>query len=398
MGRQATGIDVDAARDATPGCHDQAFLLSAGASLPTTRTLDAVVSHLRREAEIGGYAAADEATDTISSARANLGELVGARPNEVALAASDTAAWIKVWWGWFAGGNVPRGGTVLVDRFAYLSHFAAIAETARLGGFEVRVLPSLPDGTIDLAATTIDPGTSVVAATMVPTHCGNVNPVADLGSLCRSAGVPLFVDACQAVGQLHLDVTELGCDVLTGTGRKFLRAPRGTGFAWIRAELAERFRPPGIDGTNTDWDARTGLHINAGVARFEEFEVAVAAQVGLAEATRQALDIGVPAIERRVTGLADALRGELASIAGVTVRDTAARRSAIVTFTVDGFDPTDVVAAADRERVVINASTANWSVLDMHAKRSESVVRASPHYFNTDDDLARLVTVVARHR
>ncbi len=78
------------------------------------------------------------------------------------------------------------------------------------------------------------------------------------------------------------------------------------------------------------------------------------------------------------------------------MRDTAARRSAIVTFTADGIDPADIVATAGRVGVAINTSTANWSALDMHAKHTESVVRASPHYFNTDDDLDRLIAVTAR--
>ncbi len=198
--------------------------LIGGASLASSRTLEAVVAHLRREAEIGGYTAAEEAAPVIASARSNLAELVGGRLDEVALTAATPQRGSRHGGVGSAGGNVARGGAVLVDRFAYLSHFAAIAETARLGAFDVKVLPSLPDGTINLAATAIDAGTSVVVATMVPTHCGNVNPIADLGQLCAAAGVPLFVDACQAVGQLHLDITELGCDVLTGTGRKFLRA------------------------------------------------------------------------------------------------------------------------------------------------------------------------------
>jgi selenocysteine lyase/cysteine desulfurase len=387
-------IDVAAARAATPGCHARAFLLSAGSSLPTQQTLDAVIGHLRREAEVGGYAAADEAGDVLRQARFDLADLVGGQPSEIALTPSDSVAWVKAWWGWVAGDNVPSGSTVLVDRLAYHSHYAALVGTQRIAGFDIRVMPSLSDGTIELDALDLGADVSVVCATMIGTHCGNVNPIAGLGALAAKADVPLFVDACQAIGQMQLDVTALGCHVLTATGRKFLRAPRGTGMLWVDAGKVDRFQPPGVDATSTDWSARDGLETRTGMARFEEYEVSYAAMVGLASAAAQARSLGVAAIEDRVRLLADHLRGELDDVPGVTVADTAQRRSAIVTFTVDGVSPPDVVDAATRDGISINASTSVWAALDMDAKGLPEVVRASPHYFNTEDELDRLVATV----
>jgi cysteine desulfurase / selenocysteine lyase len=284
---------------------------------------------------------------------------------------------------------------VLIDRLTYSSHYAALDQTRSFADFTIRVMPSLDDGTVDLGALVIGDDVSVVCVTMIGTHSGNVNPVAAIGECAAAAGVPLFVDACQAVGQLHLDVGELGCSVLTGTGRKFLRGPRGTGLLWIDPSIVDRFQPPGIDATSTSWTSAAGMHIDAGVRRFEEYEVPYAAYVGLAAAARQVLAIGTAAIEQRVVALGERLREQLAVLPGVTVRDTAARRCAIVTFTVEGTLADAVVAVADGADVVINASTAVWAALDMDAKRTPMVVRASPHYFNTDDDLARLVDVVA---
>lgn len=391
-------IDVDAVRAATPGCGGRAFLLSAGSSLPTRATLDAVIGHLRREAEIGGYAAQDEAAGVLQQARADLAALVGGAVDEVALATSDTVAWVKAWWGWVAGGNVPRGSAVLIDRLSYHSHHAALIGSRALVDFEIRLMPSLPDGTIDLEALHIDGDVSVVCTTMIGTHCGNVNPVAAVGALARAAGVPMFLDACQALGQMHLDVRELGCQVLTATGRKFLRAPRGTGVLWVDGGIVERFRPPGIDGTSARWTSIDELEPITGTGRFEEYEVSYAAMVGLASAAAQARALGIPAIESRVQHLADSLREGLAVIPGVTVADTAARRCGIVTFTVDAVAPAEVVAAAERDGITINESTARWAALDMGAKELTQVVRASPHYFNTDEELQRLLTSVSSIR
>jgi selenocysteine lyase/cysteine desulfurase len=212
------------------------------------------------------------------------------------------------------------------------------------------------------------------------------------------AGVPLFVDACQALGQMQIDVTELGCHVLTATGRKFLRAPRGTGMLWVDAGLVERFQPPGLDGTSTKWSALDGLETCGGIARFEEYEVSYAAMVGLASAAAQARVVGIAAIEDRVQSLADHLRCGLDDVPGVTVKDTAERRSAIVTFTVESVSAPAVVDAATRNGISVNASTALWAALDMDAKGLMEVVRASPHYFNTSDELDRLIATVRNLR
>jgi cysteine desulfurase / selenocysteine lyase len=387
-------IDVDAARAATPTCERAAFLLSAGSSLPTTETLEAQHRHLRREADVGGYAAADEVADELAGCRAELAELVGGTGGAVALSVSDSAAWVKAWWGWVLGGNIPDGSVVLIDRLAYHSHYASLVQTQRVASFQIEVMPTLDDGTVDVEALQISDRVAVVCATMIGTHSGNVNPIGAIGGAAVRAGVPLFVDGCQALGQLDVDVRALGCSVFTGTGRKFLRAPRGTGMVWIADEIVDRFQPPGIDGTSTDWDAVDGLTVRPGIGRFEEYETSYAALVGLAAATRQARALTTAAIEARVVGLGERLRSALTGRERITVRDTAAQRCGIVTFTIDAIEPSAVVSAAAAAGIVINASTATWAALDLHAKGTPSVVRASPHYFNTEAEVDRLVDVV----
>jgi cysteine desulfurase / selenocysteine lyase len=396
-------IDVAAARAATPGCDvpagssgslGVAFLNSAGSSLPTHETLDAVIGHLRRESIVGGYQAADEVIDVLRQSRSDLSSLIGGKPEEVAVMPSDSVGWVKAWWGWVVGGNVPEGSTVLIDRLSYHSHYAALVQTQAITKFTIEVMPSLADGTVDLGSLVIGAHVSVVVLTMIGTHSGNVNPVAQVGSLARSAGVPLFVDGCQALGQLQVDVRQLGCQVFTGTGRKWLRAPRGTGLLWIAEEFIDKFQPPGIDGTNTSWTVEGGLSVNALMGRFEEFEVSIAAQVGLAAAARQAQALGMAAIEGAVTGLADEFRAALTSLPGVEMHDTAAQRCAIVTFSVDGVEPAEVVAAAAENGASINLSSATWAALDMHAKGFTQVVRVSPHYFNTAEELSMVLDAV----
>jgi cysteine desulfurase / selenocysteine lyase len=230
--------------------------------------------------------------------------------------------------------------------------------------------------------------------THVGTHRGLVNPVEEAGDLCRRAEVPFFLDACQSVGQLPVDVARIQCDVATVTGRKWLRGPRGTGLLFVRTDFAERLRPPGIGWSSALWDDADHYRLRPGADRFLEFEVPVAAHLGLGVAIDHVLDLGIDSIASRVQGLAEQLRAGLAEIGGVTVRDGGTRRSGIVTFTVEGVPPESVSASATAAGINVSVSGAAWARLDMAAPDPTSVVRASPHYYNTEDELARLIGTV----
>ena len=204
-----------------------------------------------------------------------------------------------------------------------------------------------------------------------------------------------FLDACQSVGQLPVDVRAIGCDVATATGRKWLRGPRGTGLLFVRSDFAERLHPPGIGWSAALWEDADHYRFRPGAERFVEFEVPVGAHLAFGVAIEHTLALGVEAIAARVGSLAERLRLDLASLPGVEVHDGGTRRSGIVTFTVTGHPPAEVAARASEAGINVSVSDAPWARLDMVAPHPTSKVRASPHYYNTDDELARLVEVVA---
>jgi cysteine desulfurase / selenocysteine lyase len=388
-------IDVDRLRADTPGCERVVHLNNAGSSLPPTPVVERVIAHLRREAEIGGYEAKAEVADELTSARVDLAALLNAPVGEVALATSDTAAWTKVLWGLEHSGWFDGGGRVLVDRAAYNSHYLSLLQVRERHGIVIEAIDAAEDGTIELADLDrrLDSSVRLVTATHVGTHRGLVNPVAEVGARTRAIGVPFFLDACQSTGQVHVDVVAIGCDVATGTGRKFLRGPRGTGFLYVRDEWSERMRPPGIDGTSAQWIDADTFTTAAGAARFEEFERSLAAELGLGVAIRYALAIGIEAINARIVDLAETLRTSLVD-AGAMVHDGGTHRSGIVTFTVDGVAPSDVQLAAARAGINVSVTEAPWARLDMESRGLTAAVRASVHAFNTEDELACLVDVV----
>jgi len=242
----------------------------------------------------------------------------------------------------------------------------------------------------------VDERVKLIAITHVPTNGGLVNPAAEIGAVARDAGIPYLLDACQSVGQLPVDVEEIGCDVLSATGRKYLRGPRGTGFLYVSSSLLDRLEPPFLDMRAADWVEPDRYELRPDAIRFEEWEQAYAAKAGLATAIDYALGWGLNSIWQRVAALGESLRARLGDIEGVTVRDLGAVRCGIVTFTVDGVGANELKERLARERINVTASPRSSTLLDSKARALPDLVRASVHYYNTDEELNRLVETVSR--
>lgn len=386
-------IDLAAARAETLGCLETVFLDSAGSSLPTTAVLDAMVDHLRREAEVGGYRAAAERAEDLDALPVSLGRLLGCGPDEVALTDSATRSWdlFVTALPWAAGDRVLVCGT------EYASNAIALLQRARFDGVSVEVVPSDDEGLVDLDAldALLDERVRLVSLVHVPTNSGQVAPVREVVDRAHRVGAQVLLDACQSVGQLRVDVGELGVDALGATGRKWLRAPRGTGFLYVRRDLLEDLEPAAVDLRGATWTAADRYELAAGARRFELWEYDVAARLGLKEAVDHLLRLGVDEVERAVRSSAATLRAGLAGVPGVTVRDLGPDLSGIVSFTLDGVPAEEVRDRLAEERVTVTVSGIGSTRLDMAARGLTSVVRASPHYFVSPDDLDTAVAAVA---
>ncbi|WP_221176960.1 aminotransferase class V-fold PLP-dependent enzyme [Nocardioides pocheonensis] len=386
-------IDLSAARAETPGCLDRVFLDSAGSSLPTTRVLETVVGHLRREAEVGGYRAAAEREAELAAVPESVGRLLGCDPDLVALTDSATRAWdlFVTALPWSAGDRVLVCGT------EYASNAIALLQRARLDGCVVEIVPNDDRGLVDLAAleAVLDERVRLVSLVHVPTNSGQVAPVREVVELAHRAGALVLLDACQSVGQLAVDVEELGVDALSATGRKWLRAPRGTGFLHVRREVLEALEPASADLRGASWTGSHDYELAPGARRFELWEYDVAARLGLKVAVDQLLDLGVADVEAAVRSRADDLRRGLDDLERVTVRDVGPDLSGIVSFTVDGLRAEEVRDRLADQRVTVTVSGAASTRLDMAERGLEAVVRASPHYFVSPGDVQRAVEAVA---
>lgn len=385
-------IDVTAERRATPACRDQVFLDSAGSSLPPDAVVDEVVGHLRREAEVGGYRAAAERAEDVQGLYDALGRLLGCAPGEVALTDSATRSWNQLATAlpWRAGDRV------LVSGVEYASNAIALLQRARHDGVSVEPMPSDPTGRVDLAALErmLDERVRLVSLVHVPTNSGLVNPVREVVELAHAVGALVLLDACQSVGQLVVDVAELGVDALSGTGRKWLRGPRGTGFLYVAPRLLASLEPAAADLRGATWTSPSTYDLAPDATRFELWEHDLAARLGLRVAVDHLLGLGVDQVERRVRGLTAHLRAALATVPGVALHDRGEDLCGIVTFTVAGLDPDRVRSGLAEAGVTVTVSHASSTRLDMDARGLAAVVRASPHYFVTEEQLDDAVAAV----
>jgi len=387
-------IDVQRARRETPGCEHVTHLDNAGASLPPQPVLDAVIGHLQLEARVGGYEAHEQNEQAIDRFYGAAAELVGARPGEIAFSSSATRAWDMAFYGF----SFEPGDRILTAVAEYISNYIAYIQVAERSGVEVVAVSSDEYGqvSVDSLRRLVDERVKLIAITHVPTNGGLVNPAAEIGAVAREAGIPFLLDACQSVGQLPVDVEEIGCDVLSATGRKYLRGPRGTGFLYVRSSLLDRLEPPLLDMRAADWVEPDRYELRPDAIRFEEWEQAYAAKAGLATAIDYALGWGLDSIWQRVAELGESLRAQLGDIPGVTVRDLGEVRCGIVTFTVDGVEANELKKRLSRERINVTASPRSSTLLDSRARGLPDLVRASVHYYNTDEDLDRLVETVRK--
>ncbi|NOT07514.1 MAG: aminotransferase class V-fold PLP-dependent enzyme [Gemmatimonadales bacterium] len=378
----------------TPGCEHVNHLNNAGAALMPRPVVDAMTAHLALEARIGGYEAADAVRGQVDETYGLFARLLGAEPRNIALVANATTGFIQA----LSSFDFAPGDTILTSRCDYTSNQIQYLALAKRQGVRILHADDLPEGGIDpdsvhrlLRANRV----RLVSVSWIPTNSGLVQDVAAVGRVCREAGTPFLIDACQALGQIEIDVAALHCDYLSATGRKFLRGPRGTGVLYASDQaLARGDHPLFVDMRGAVWSSPDAYELAPTAKRYEDWEFPYALVLGMAAAARYALTVGVGTARELAWALAARARDGLAAMPGVRVLDRGCTRCALVTFDRPGRDAERVVAALSARKINTVASLKWYNQYDFVEKQVDAAVRMSPHYYNTEGEVDAFLEAV----
>lgn len=371
----------------TPGCKHRIHLNNAGAALMPKPVIDAVQNHLELEAKIGGYEAADVVAGSIADSYRYVGNLIGTKPGNIAMVENATVATSQS----LSVFDFKRSDTIITTNVDYASNQIMLLSLSER--FGVKIIRAK-----DHAAGGVDPGSvrhlirkhhpRLVLMSWVPTHSGLIQDAHAVGAICREANVPFLLDACQAVGQIPIDVNVLNCDFLAATSRKFLRGPRGVGFLFVSDRMLERNpRPLFPDTHGARWTRPDQYQLEPGAKRFENWEFSYALLLGMGAAARYACDIGVETCGKRAFELAEYTRDKLKSVPGARLLFQGLNKCAIVSLTIKGRDPDDLVNQLRKENINTSSASHTAGVIDMPAKKANSILRISPHYYNTVEEI-----------
>jgi len=387
-------IDIEKIRAETPGIDFSTHLLACGSSLMPQRVVDVILEHTQLEALMGGYEAEAKKIDDLNKIYDVVAEHIGANSNEIALMENSTVAWSHA----FYALPLKSGSRILTSEAEYAANYVAFLQRAKRDNLTIDIIPSDQNGTLDTNAleAMVDERVGLIAISWIPTNGGLVNPAEDVGKVAKKYNIPYLLDACQAAGQMQIDVNKIQCDFLSATGRKFLRGPRGTGFLYINEKWLGTIEPVMIDHFGAPWVKKNVYELREDARRFETWENSYALRAGLGEAIKYAEEIGIDLIHERVQLLAKFNRDLLSDIKNIQLRDIGSEQCGIISFSIDEKnDPKEIVDQMSEAGFAIGLVDPESTLIDSERRNLPTLLRMAPHYYNTEDEIEKAVKQVS---
>ena len=383
-------IDIEKIRAETPGIEFSTHLLACGSSLMPKNVVDAIIQHTQLEALMGGYEAEAKKVDELNNIYNIVAEHIGANSHEIALMENSTVAWSHA----FYALPLNPGSKILTSEAEYAANYVAFLQRAKRDNLTIDIVPSDESGTLDVNAleSMIDEEVGLIAISWIPTNGGLVNPAERVGLIAKKYNIPYLLDACQAAGQMPIDIEKIGCDFLSATGRKFLRGPRGTGFLYIKDKWLSTIEPAMIDHFGAPWVSKNVYELREDARRFETWENSYALRIGLGEAITYAEEIGIDLIHERVQLLARLNRKLLSEVKNVQVRDIGTEKCGIISFSIEEEkNPKKIVDQMSEAGFTIGLVDPESTLIDSEKRELPTLLRMAPHYYNTEEEIEKAV-------
>lgn len=360
-------------------------LNTAGAGLMPEPVTKAMLDCVGREAAAGGYETEQHYDHILQhEVYQRIAGLLGASVEDIAFFDSATRAWCSV----ICRLNPGPADRIWITPYEYAGNLISLFRLRARTGCRIEVIPSTPDGDLDLAwiAANITDDVALVSITHIPSGCGLVNPVAEIGRLLAPHRCIYAVDGCQSAGHVRVCMAEIGCQLFTGAGRKFLRGPRGTGFAYVAPELRAALVPDIHD-----------LHV-AGVVSPDTYELTdtTARSLELAERST-AVVVGLNAALLHHESVADPyhnqdvfdmLRATVAENPGIDLINPGTVQSGIVSFRHETVSAEQICRELAGHGINVWQIRGDHTPLYMARRGVDRAVRASVHYYNTADEVS----------
>ena len=383
-------IDIEKIRAETPGIEFSTHLLACGSSLMPNNVVDAITQHTQLEALMGGYEAEAKKADELNNIYNIVAKHIGANSHEIALMENSTVAWSHA----FYALPLNPGSKILTSEAEYAANYVAFLQRAKRDNLTIDIVPSDESGTLDVNAleSMIDEEVGLIAISWIPTNGGLVNPAERVGLIAKKYNIPYLLDACQAAGQMSIDVEKIACDFLSATGRKFLRGPRGTGFLYIKDKWLSTIEPAMIDHFGAPWVSKNVYELREDARRFETWENSYALRIGLGEAITYAEEIGIDLIQERVQLLARLNRKLLSEVKNVQVRDIGTEKCGIISFSIEEEkNSKKIVDQMSEAGFTIGLVDPESTLIDSEKRELPTLLRMAPHYYNTEEEIEKAV-------
>jgi selenocysteine lyase/cysteine desulfurase len=394
-----TTEEIHQFRNETLGTREVIHLNNAGSGLMPDVVTQAQVEHLQLESSIGGYEASWAQARVIQGFYDQCAKLFNTQALNIAFTSSATDAYTR------ALSSIPfePGDVILTDRDDFVSNQIQFLSLQKRFGVQIIHIQNASTGGVDLEDVRkklLLYKPRLLAITHIPTNSGLVQPVKEIAAIYKEYRNQFpdttwyILDGCQSAGQRKLDVQELGCDFLSITCRKFLRGPRGTGALYISDRaLGAGLEPLFIDMRGAEWKEANRYQQVPDAKRFEDWEFAYSTVIGTKVAIEYCLAIGEDRIQERVQYLAAYMRNQLSPY--VRVLDRGPELSALVTFHKEGTTAPAVIQHLAKHKINVVPSYRAFGLLDFDEKGVEWAVRASPHYYNTFEEVDRFIEEIA---
>jgi len=382
-------LDINKIRLETPGCQSRIHFNNAGGSLIPRGVSVAVESYLNREQEIGSYEAAEEAKVLINSFYTKFSELLNCSESEIAFIENSTRAWEmavhSISW--------KPGDQIITGENEYGSNYLGLLHLAKQRSLKILTIPNDESGTISLSQLeeSVTDKTRLIAITHVASQRGDVQPASKVGEIANKHNILYLLDACQSVGQINLDTKSLKCDFLCGSGRKYLRGPRGTGFLYTKSTALKTLEPVFLDLHSANWKNVGSYEFVRDAKMFECWERNMAAMIGLTTAVEYLLKLDVKMVEQRVKQLSLNLREKLSELAAIKILEKSNNCSGIVTFTKTSISATDLKDELQKKGINISVIKQRNARLDLGKECTGDINRASLHYYNSEQEISEFI-------